>query len=71
MDLQIALLKEKNKPKTAKTFEGVKKNKGVELRNAQDREKNMEMTDSKSKLLEKARLYEKLSNESYFDVILP
>ena len=71
MDLQIALLKEKNKPKTAKTFEGVKKNKGVELRNAQDREKNMEMTDSKSKLLEKARLYEKLSNEIYFGVIFP
>lgn len=65
MDLQIALLKEKNKPKAAKTFETVKKNKGVELRKAQDQKALDLATDSKSKMLEKSRLYEKLSKPHF------
>jgi len=39
----------------------VKKNKGVEIRNMADLQKGREVLDSKNKLLEKARLYEKLS----------
>lgn len=63
--MQIALLKEKNKPKSAKTFEPLKKNKGVELRNLADLQRNSQETvDSKAKLFEKSKLYEKLG--AYF-----